>query len=66
MKGNYFNKMLGIGPGGISCGCCVEFPKKRKNHKKLYSRYRRKIEKRFFKNLIESQLVDPPTDYECE
>ncbi len=47
MKGNYFNKILGIGPGGINCGCCVDFPKKRHNHKKLYSKLRRKIIKRF-------------------
>jgi hypothetical protein len=56
MKGNYFNKGLGIGPGEIGCGCCVDFPKKRKNHKKLYSTKRRKIEKIFFRKLINKAI----------
>lgn len=47
MKDSDFNKMLHIGPGGINCGCCIDFPKKRKNHKCLYRRLKRKIIKRF-------------------
>ena len=31
MKNSDLNKLLGIGPGGINCGCCVDYPKKRKN-----------------------------------
>lgn len=46
MKDSTLNKMLGIGPGGIDCGCCVDYPKKRKNHKKLYRRLKRKVSKR--------------------
>lgn len=52
MKNSDFNKMLGIGPGGINCGCCIDFPKKRQNHKKLYRRLKRKIEKIFFQREI--------------
>lgn len=53
LLGSYFNKMLGIGPGGINCGCCVDFsPRKGKNHKKMYSRKRRKVEKEFFRREI--------------
>lgn len=47
MKNKDFNKMLNIGPGGINCGCCVDFPKKQKNHKRLLRRFKRKIIKRF-------------------
>lgn len=43
MKNSDLNKQLGIGPGGINCGCCIDYPKKRRNHKKLYSRLRRKV-----------------------
>lgn len=35
------NKLISIGPGGINCGCCVDYPKKRSNHKHSYSRLRR-------------------------
>lgn len=53
MKSNFFNKMLGIGPGGINCPCCTDYSTKRKNHKKLYSKRRRVREKRFFKKIID-------------
>jgi len=45
MKNSELNKQLGIGPGGINCPCCVSYPKKRHNHKKLYRRLKRKIMK---------------------
>lgn len=48
MKGNYYNKILNIGPGGINCGCCVDYPKKRHNHKHRYSKLRRRIMKQLF------------------
>ena len=48
MKGNYYNKILHIGPGGINCGCCVNYPKKRHNHKHRYSKLRRRIMKQLF------------------
>jgi hypothetical protein len=52
MKGNHFNKLCQIGPGGINCGCCVDFAKKRQNHKRSYRRLRRVLEKREFKKVI--------------
>lgn len=50
MRNSDFNKMLGIGHGGINCPCCVDFPKKRKNHKKLYRRLKRHIMKQELNN----------------
>jgi hypothetical protein len=52
MKNSDLNKMLGIGPGGINCGCCVDFPKKRKNHKKMYRRLKRKVASRVFRKYV--------------
>lgn len=52
MKDSDFNKLLGIGIGGINCPCCIDFPVKRKNHKRLYRRLKRKVIKEFFKKEI--------------
>lgn len=57
MKNSFLNKNLGIGPGGINCGCCVDYPKKRKNHKRLYSRLRRKVLKIFTQKEIKERLT---------
>lgn len=52
MKNSFLNKNLGIGPGGIDCGCCTDYPKKRQNHKRLYRRLKRKVLKLFTKKEI--------------
>lgn len=54
MKNSFLNKSLGIGPGGINCGCCIDYPKKAKNHKKMYSRLRRNILKVLTKKNLKS------------
>jgi len=55
MKNSELNKQLGIGPGGINCGCCIDYPKKRQNHKKLYRRLKRKI----LKVLAQKEIKHP-------
>lgn len=51
-----FNKMCGIGPGGINCACCVDYSTKNKNHKKAYRKLRRKVEKRYFAKYIKQEI----------
>lgn len=53
MKGNHFNKLLGIGPGGIECKCCIDYSTRTKNYKRLYSRRRREVEKRALKRELQ-------------
>lgn len=56
MKDSELNKCLGIGPGGINCPCCIDFPTKRQNHKKLYRRLKRHISKMLTKKEIQDEL----------
>ena len=54
MKNSDLNKMLGIGPYGINCGCCVYYSKKRKNHKRSY----RKLKRTIFKAISRKEIKD--------
>ncbi|WP_158600326.1 hypothetical protein [Fibrisoma montanum] len=44
---NHTRKQLGIGPGGINCPCCVDYPAKRR--KRAYRKLERTIQKRMMK-----------------
>ena len=61
MNKSYLNKSCHIGPGGINCGCCIDYPKKRKNHKHCYSRRMRTVLKRISTKEIIKELFDERT-----
>lgn len=42
-----------IGPGGLHCACCVMFPKKHKNHKRMYRRHSRRVMKHELRTKIQ-------------
>lgn len=56
MKDSFLNKNLGIGIMGINCGCCIDYPKKRKNHKRCYRKLKRVILKVFTLKEIKEEI----------
>jgi hypothetical protein len=56
MKDSELNKQLGIGPGGIECGCCTDYPKKRKNHHRCYRKLKRTILKQLTFKEVRAEL----------
>ena len=41
MKNSDLNKMLGIGPYGINCGCCVDYSKKKKKSQTILQKIKK-------------------------